>query len=188
MTYPRLILAAIAAAAAAAGAPATASIVVLGSNDARMCYEAADSPLIPQMRDVRHCDDALLTNALTSYETLATHVNRGILRLRQGQVDQAVADFDAAIRIDPNQPEAYLNKGAALIRRENAEEALQLFTMALDHNTTRPAVAHYGRAVANEVLGNIPAAYRDYQAASTLDPHWSAPRAELARFRVVGHE
>jgi tetratricopeptide (TPR) repeat protein len=186
MTYPRLILAAIVAAAAV---PAAASVVVVGSTDARMCYESADSPLMPLIRDIRRCDDALLGGEyLTDYEILATHVNRGILRLRRGLLDDAVADFDEAIRMDPNQPEAYLNKGAALIRRSNPQEALQLFTMALDHNTTRPAVAHYGRAVANEALGNLPAAYRDYQAASTLDPHWSAPRAELARFRVVGHE
>ena len=81
-----------------------------------------------------------------------------------------IADFDRAIALDPNQPEAYLNKGAALIRRKNAAEAVQLFTVALEHNTTRPAVAHYGRAVANEALGNVAAAYRDYRRASELAP------------------
>ena len=68
--------------------------------------------------------------------SVATHVNRGILRLRRGLVDEAVADFDRAIALDPEQPEAYLNKGAALIRRQNPAEALQLFTVALERNTT----------------------------------------------------
>ena len=183
MTYPRLILAAIVAAAAV---PAAASVVVVGSTDARMCYESADSPLMPLIRDIRRCDDALMGGQyLTDYEILATHVNRGILRLRRGQVDDAVADFDEAIRIDPNQPEAYLNKGAALIRRENPGEAAQLFTVALEHNTQRPEVAHYGRAVAYEALGNVREAYQDYQMASQLAPEWAAPRADLQRFRVV---
>jgi tetratricopeptide (TPR) repeat protein len=168
----------------ACAAPAAASIMVIGSSDARLCFEAADSRMLPQVRDIRHCDDALITG-LAGYETVATHVNRGILRLRRGLIDQAIADFDAAMALDPNQPESYLNKGAALIQRQNPGEAAQLFTVALEHNTQRPAVAHYGRAVANEALGNVREAYQDYQIASQLDPDWAAPRADLARFRVV---
>lgn len=172
-------------AACAAATPASASILVLGNSSARLCYEAADSSGVPQARDLRTCDEALLHETMTSYDLLATHVNRGILRLRLGQIDNAIGDFDRAIAMDSNQPEAYLNKGAALLRRENAAEAMSLFTMALDRNTTRPAIAHYGRAIANETLGNISAAYRDYTAASQMAPNWSEPRVELTRFRVV---
>ena len=172
-------------AACATAAPAGAAVVVLGNSDARMCYEAADSPMMPAARDIRRCDEALLGEPLSNYETVATHVNRGILRLRRGMVDPAIADFDRAIALDPEQPEAYLNKGAALLRRENAAEAMNLFTIALEHNTTRPALAHYGRAIANETLGNLNAAYRDYTAASRIDPEWREPRLELTRFRVL---
>ena len=170
---------------AACAAPAAASVMVIGSSDARLCYEAADSPLMPQVRDIRHCDEALAAGGLPNYETVATHVNRGILRLRRGAIDEAIVDFDAAMALDPNQPEAYLNKGAALIRRENPGEAAQLFTVALEHNTQRPEVAHYGRAVAYEALGNVREAYQDYQMASQLAPQWAAPRDDLQRFRVV---
>ncbi len=169
---------------ASAGA-ASASVVVLGNSNARLCYEAAESPLMPQMRDLQVCDEALLRDGLARFETVATHVNRGILRLRRSQVDEAVADFDMAIAVDPEQPEAYLNKGAALIRRQNPAEALGLFTVALERRTSRPEIAHYGRGVANEALGNLAAAYRDYRRASELDPDWEDPRLELARFRVV---
>jgi tetratricopeptide (TPR) repeat protein len=184
MTKRKLVLAALLAALAA---PASAAVFVIGNSDARLCYESADSPMLPGPRDMRRCDEALLHENLTSYETVATHVNRGILRLRRGLTDEAVADFDSAIALDPEQPEAYLNKGAALIRRHNPQDALQLFTVALEHNTSRPAIAHYGRAVANEQLGNVAAAYRDYRRASELDPEWREPRTELARFRVVGN-
>jgi tetratricopeptide (TPR) repeat protein len=174
----------IAALLAACAAPAAASIMVIGSTDARLCFEAADSRLLPQPRDMRNCDDALVTG-LPGYEMVATHVNRGILRLRSGLIDAAIADFDAAMTLDPNQPEAYLNKGEALIQRQNPTEAALLFTVALEHNTQRPALAHYGRAVANEALGNVREAYQDYRMASELAPDWAAPRADLQRFRIV---
>jgi tetratricopeptide (TPR) repeat protein len=170
---------------AACAAPALASVTVIGSSDARLCFESADSPMMPMVRDIRHCDDALATGGLSEYETVATHVNRGILRLRRGGIDAAISDFDAAMALDPNQPEAYLNKGAALIQRQNPSEAAQLFTVALEHNTQRPAIAHYGRAIANEQLGHVREAYQDYQMASQLAPNWDAPRADLQRFRIV---
>jgi len=112
----RLVLCAIASAALAA--PASASVIALGSSAARMCYEAADSPMYPTPDSLRRCDDALEEGTLTAHEIGATYVNRGILHMRRGHVDRAIADFDAALRVDPNQPEAYLNKGAALLRME----------------------------------------------------------------------
>jgi len=170
---------------AAAPVPAFASVIVVGNSNARMCYEAADAPSAPTLRDLRDCDAALGEEALSEHDRVATFVNRGILRLRRGHADMAIADFDAAMALDPRQPEAYLNKGAALIRLENPSEALQLFTAALEYNTQRPEIAHFGRAIANEELGNIRAAYQDYRRASELDPDWQDPRTELARFRVV---
>jgi len=173
------------AALIAVAAPAGAAVTVLGSSNARMCYEAADTDAPPIRTSLEACDTALNGEAASTFDIVATHVNRGILRSRLGDLEGAMTDFDAALAIDPNQPEAYLNKGAALLRRENAADAAGLFTIALERNTTRPALAHYGRAIANETLGNVSAAYRDYTAASRLDPQWREPRLELTRFRVV---
>ena len=175
----------LAATLAAISVPGLASVVVIGNSSARQCFEAADSPLRPAARDMAYCDQALNEEALSRHDTVATHVNRGILRLRRGNVDEAIADFDTAIEMDPNQPESYLNKGAALIRLNNAAEALQLFTVALVRNTRRPAIAHFGRAIAHEELGDVRSAYQEYQLASELDPDWDDPRIELRRFRIV---
>ena len=182
MAMGRYMLAALLAASAV---PAVGAVTVIGNSSARMCFEAADSPIMPTFRDLDYCDNAFSEGALSRHDTVATHVNRGILRLRRNQIDSAIADFDAAIAIDPNQPEAYLNKGAALIRLNNPSDALGLFTVALEHNTARPEIAHFGRAIANETLGNVREAYYDYQRASELDPDWEDPRVELRRFRVV---
>lgn len=182
MTARKLLIAALLAAVAA---PASASVVVIGNSAARACFEAADSALAPDGEDFRTCDSALRDEALSRHDVVATHVNRGILRLRRNQVDSALQDFDTAIRMDPTQPEAYLNKGAALMRVDNARDALPLFTASLERNTTRPELAHYGRAIANETLGNVREAYADYRRASELRPGWQEPVVELRRFRVV---
>lgn len=170
---------------AAVSVPALGAVTVIGSSSARMCFEAADSPMAPSMRDLRYCDQAFNEGAMSEHDTVATYVNRGILKLRRDQVEDAIVDFDEAIRLDPDQPEAYLNKGAALIRLNDATEALRLFTVALEHHTRRPEIAHFGRAIANETLGNVREAYADYRRASELDPDWADPQTELQRFRVV---
>jgi len=176
----------IAALAAASPVPALAGVAVIGSSSARLCFEAADATARPNPRDLIRCDEALVEPGISHHDYVATWVNRGIVRLRRGLVEESIADFDRAMAIDPNQAEAYLNKGAALIARNDMEGALPLFTVALERRTNRPAIAHFGRAIANETLGNVAAAYHDYRRASELDPDWADPRTELRRFRLVG--
>ena len=165
-------------------ASAAAGVTVIGSSSARICYEAAEKDSAPTLQDLRHCDEALLTGALSAYEQVATHVNRGILRYKKGDIAASLKDFDRAIALDPNQPEAYLNKAAALYRDGQTRAALPLFSVALEKKTRRPELAYYGRAVAHEDLGNVALAYHDYRRAIEANPHWAAPRAELARFLV----
>ncbi|MDQ8755366.1 tetratricopeptide repeat protein [Sphingosinicella sp. LHD-64] len=182
MTARKLLAAAL---LAVISVPAAASVQVIGSSSARLCYEAADSALTPSADDLGRCNTALRDEALSRADMVATHVNRGILFMRRGLTERAIADFDMAIAMDPAQAEAYLNKGAALMRQENAGDALPLFTASLERNTMRPELAHYGRAMANETLGNVREAYNDYRRAAELSPEWQEPRVELQRFRVV---
>jgi tetratricopeptide (TPR) repeat protein len=167
---------------AGTGAPAHAAVTVIGNTFARTCYDAAENRF-GGTDALSDCDKALQQENLGGSDLVATYVNRGILKLRLANVDGAVADFDRAISLDPSQPEAYLNKGAALLKLPQGEErAVALFNTALEKKTSRPAVAYYGRAIAHELNGRINEAYRDYRQASALEPKWREPKAELARF------
>ncbi len=162
-----------------------AGVTTIGSSSARLCYMASESKMRPRALDLAQCDQALQDEALVDRDIVATHVNRGIIRSRLGDLEGALADFDAATRLDAQEPEAYLNKGLTLVLRANkASSALPLFEMALSRSTRRPELAYYGRAVAHEELGNLASAYADYVEASRLDPKWQAPKTELARFSV----
>jgi Flp pilus assembly protein TadD len=165
--------------------PAAAGVTVIGTGNARMCYLAAVSKVQPGLVDMRRCDEALIEERGSPKIMAATHVNRGILRLRRGNYAGATADFDAATRINPDEPEAYLNRASVLLRQAQATGAIEQFDVALAKKTRRPELAYYGRGVAHEEAGNVRAAYRDYMMASQLAPTWREPRAELARFKVV---
>jgi len=174
-----------AAAGLLTAAPAIGAVSVIGNTHARMCYEAAESRSLPSFDAIRDCDEALRQDSLSHSDLVATFVNRGILKARSGNVEKAVADYDEALSLDPDQPEAYLNKGFALLHLPEAERrARPMFDSALAKKTRRPELAYYGRAVAHELAGEVRAAYRDYREASRMAPKWRAPKVELARFKV----
>jgi len=175
----------VAAALAALSTPAAGAVLVLGNSSARLCYEAAEARVSPARDSLAECDAALRGDVLGSDDRVATYVNRGILRLRGGAIDSAIADFNSAIAGDPNQAEAYLNKAVALLRvGQDWSAATDLFNTAIEKRTRKPALAYYGRAVAQEMQGRIRDAYLDYREASRLDPKWRDPQIELARFVV----
>jgi tetratricopeptide (TPR) repeat protein len=164
--------------------PASSAVTVIGNSSARVCFEAAESPLMPRAYHLEQCGNALTEEAGTPRNVAATYVNRGVLRVRIGKIDEAIADFDAAMALYPDEPEAYLDKGSALIRAGQPEAAVPLFGMALERNTRKPAFAYYGRAMAYEDMGNLQLAYSDYKRASAAAPKWDRPREELSRFEV----
>lgn len=175
----------VAASLAAMPAGAGAGVTVIGSSAARICYEAAEAELPRGSGDIKACNEALAQSELTGGDLVATHVNRGILRSRRADITGALADFDRALMLDPDEPEAYLNKALVLtMKADDAGRALPLFTVALEKRTKRPELAYFGRAAANEELGDLKAAYFDYRRAVSADPKWAAPQVELARFLV----
>jgi tetratricopeptide (TPR) repeat protein len=168
-----------------AAVPALAASSVVGTGYARRCFEAAESKR-PTRQALRVCDSALMDEALKLDDRAKTLVNRGIIRMQARDIDAAIADYDAAIRIAPDTAEAYVNKGLALLRLgDRHAEVVALLTEGLVRNPARPEVAYFNRGMAHELLGLTREAYEDYTRAVELAPDWREPAAELSRFRVV---
>jgi tetratricopeptide (TPR) repeat protein len=181
MAFPKFLVATICFALAA---PAAAGVTVIGASAARLCYEAAEFGT-GNDAGLDLCNRALTEETLIRSEHVATLVNRGILKLRMGRVEASLADFDAAIELDASEPEAYVNKGMALLRLDRrSDEAIALFDAAIERKTRRPALAYYGRAIAHEAAGRARDAYRDFRQASLIEPQWADPKTELGRFTV----
>jgi tetratricopeptide (TPR) repeat protein len=175
---------AVSAAALTATVPASASsIMTVGGSFARSCYLSAES------RDatpasIAECNRALGEQAMSDQDRLATHVNRGILRMIKGDFELAKADFEEAVEMNPNHPEPWLNTAILRFKQGDSAAAVPLFDRAIQLHTRRPEIAYYGRALAHEDAGNVKAAYADLRRAVALRPNWAEPKRDLARYRV----
>lgn len=162
---------------------AQAGILTIGQGFARSCYEASEAQAATPA-NIEACNRAFTEQALDFHDEVATHVNRGILYYLSGSLALANRDYDQALALDPNEPEAWLNKGMAALKVHDSAAAGPMFEKALALKTERPALAYYGRAIVNEDRGNIRQAYADLQRARELEPRWTLPREELERYVV----
>lgn len=167
----------------AASTVADAAVTVIGSSQARSCYMAARSHSTSPA-DLALCSAALRDGALNRDDEVATRVNRGIILATRGDIAGAMRDYDAALTLNRNEPEAWLNKAFATLRSGDAAAAVPLFNAAVARRTREPAMAHFGRGIAYEETGRVRAAYADYVKARDLKPDWAAPQEELRRFKV----
>ena len=162
---------------------AQAGVITIGEGFARACYDASEAQTA-SAADIETCDRAFTEQALEFHDEVATHVNRGILYYLAGNLTAANYDYDQAIAMDPNEPEAWLNKGMAALKAGHSQTAAPMFEKALALKTVRPALAYYGRAIVNEDRGDIRQAYADLQKARELEPRWTLPGEELKRYVV----
>lgn len=161
---------------------ASAYVIVAGGSLATACYQNARDEL-DTAQAVEQCNNALI-ESLNEHNRAGTLINRGIIHMNRHAYGRALADFDAAIALQPQLAEGHINRGAALLAQNNYAGAIAAIDRGLELAPEDPARAYYNRAVAHEELGHVREAYRDYRQASDLAPTWGPPQTELARFRV----
>ena len=181
-SFSSLLIGTIAVVVAVPSAQAAVS-VFSASGVAKLCYDGAESGSDPGAY-IFYCDEALHT-FLTPHDRAATLINRGVLRLALSEVTFALSDFDAGLAIDATIGEGYIDRGASLIEKHQYAEAIRDIDRGLALGARRPGLAYYDRAIAHEQLGDLSAAYKDYQQALELQPDFSLASDELKRFKVV---
>ena len=173
----------LAAAAIVVAAPASASILTIGGSFAEGCFRAAESR-VSTPEALSTCNRAFTDQVLTEEDEFATFVNRGIVKMHRGEFTGAQADFDRAAALNPKRGEPWLNMGVLKIKQGDSRSAIPLFDKALALGTGEPEVAHYGRAIAYEDVGDLKSAYFDLRRAVELRPRWREPAMDLARYQV----
>ena len=131
------------------------------------------------------CDQAVDRAKAMHDDLAAAYINRGVIHLALQQYDAALADSDAALRVNANIPQAHINRGIALNAEKRNKEAGQAFTDALALNPAHAEIVYFDRAMAREDSGDMKGAYLDYRKAAQLAPTWDTPKQQLARFNVA---
>ncbi len=178
------ILAGAAALAVFAAGSASAAVTVLGSSLAEDCAQAAFHGKSDN-HSLQICNEALQEGILGGRDAAGTYVNRGVIQMGRRDYDHAIADFRQAISIMPSMGESWVNLGAVEIAEKRYQEGVADISKGLNLGIEEPAKAHYNRALGYEGLDDETNAYRDYQAALTLQPNWDLPKQELLRFTVI---
>ena len=118
---------------------------------------------------IQHCTQAIDSGKLTG-ETLAQmHYNRAIEYTAKNDHDRAIADYDAAIRINPKFADAHFNRGNAWGLKGDPDRAIADYDAALRLNP-KDASAHIARAVELMIKGDYQGAVTGYDTALVLDP------------------
>ena len=74
---------------------------------------------------------------------MEAHSNLGMVLFQKGQVDEAIAQFQKALEINPNSRRTHYNLGNALFQKGQLDEAIAQYQKALEINPNYFAEAHY---------------------------------------------
>jgi tetratricopeptide (TPR) repeat protein len=101
------------------------------------------------------------------------HYNLGIVRIKQGQTEEAIAQYRESLRINPAYVEAHNNLGNLLFQQGQNEEAIDHFNEALQIKRVYPE-AHYN--LGNVLLrqGRVEEAVAQYRESLRIDHPASA--------------
>ena len=176
------------AAAVIAFAPtAAAQVTVIGGGLARDCYQAAKYNIARQSDGEATCTRALEQEMLNTTNRAATFTNRGVLRMRQGKLDAALADYASSKRIRPDEGATWLNEGAAYILQQDYDAALVSLDRAIELDSNDLYAAYYNRAIVREYSGDIEGAYYDFLKSRELNPDFALTEQQLARFQLTNN-
>ena len=173
-------------------AHAAGTITTIGQTPATDCFNAAQTvsrtgnALSEPVRAsvLASCAQAL-SDKISPKDRIATLVNRGTIEAASSNIDASLADYDAALALNPNMADIYIDRGSALMRAARYEEARVSFDKAVSLGGANTYMAYFNRAMAEEKAGSVASAYQDYKQAVALAPDYQPAKSELARFQTV---
>ncbi len=123
----------------------------------------------------------LIHRAETEGEKAGAYHERGIVQREAGKLDEAIADFTEAVRLNDEFAPAWCDRGAVHAERGENEQALADLTQAIRLDS-RDDAALIERGCVHRELGQLEKALRDLTKAIRLCPH--VPDAYIQRARV----
>ena len=144
-------------------------------------------------RNIVWSDDVLLWKdcVVKAPHKSRQHYNLGVVLARKGNLNEAIEEYRAALKIKPDYVEAYYNLGNAFMRKGDARAAIHNYRMALQNNPDF-FKAYYNIAKILYGQGNIDEAIQNYQKALAINNEtpqtlynlsWIYATSEKSRYR-----
>jgi lipoprotein NlpI len=148
-----------------------------GLTDAQLCFAIGGNPDLA----ILHCTRAIESRRYSGEDLYRLHLGRGAEWAAKGEHDRAIADYDAAIRLNPKSADAFHNRGSAWANKGEPDRAIADYDTAirLDPKESSP---YAGRAVERSIKGDYARAIADFDTAIRLEP--KAAGAFFGRGRI----
>jgi tetratricopeptide (TPR) repeat protein len=101
--------------------------------------------------------------------------SRGADRYEQGDTDGAIADYNEAIRLNPQFAMAYNNRGYAYQAEGDYTQAIADYTRSIDLGNPELHIPYNNRGNAYDLIGDFDQAIADYNEAVRLNPGYADP-------------
>jgi tetratricopeptide (TPR) repeat protein len=119
------------------------------------------------------------TPAATPTPSASEHVDLGVDDVEQGRLDEAVAHFEEAIRLDADHADAHFNLGAAYYQQGKLDEAIAALQAAVElEPDDAQAYRNLGTIYGDQ--GQAEKAAAAYEKAIELDPDYGEAHGDLA--------
>ena len=151
------------------------AMTVLGGNQtATNCYQQAltYNPEFITPSSLEDCDYALEHVSLDRRDRMATYTNRGILYLALERPAEALADFEAALAIEPEKGAIYVNRGNAWFMSGDLNMAIEDYLTAADLGIEQQHLVYLNLGIAYDRQRSYRMAEAAYEEALALSPQW----------------
>jgi tetratricopeptide (TPR) repeat protein len=162
------------------------NLVVAGNPDAHDCYRATMLPNLAAEASITSCNLALNTRRTSRRERASILVNRGILYNHIGEYTAAVADFEKALSLISDFPEAYINRGNTYYYTGQVERAIADYDRAIQRRSAKRHTAYFNRGLVNEARKQHDLAFADFVRANELKPDWMLAAGRVEHYRKQG--
>jgi tetratricopeptide (TPR) repeat protein len=128
-----------------------------------------------------HDSESLFTHALAvTKDNALAHLNLGVALEEQNRPEEALIEYQKALRLDPYRHETYNNIGKLLNDGGKPEAALNYCREAVRLNPKSP-FSHSSLAIVLVELGRFDEAMGQYSEAAQLDASYAPPRFQMGR-------
>ncbi|MEK0194323.1 TerD family protein [Microcoleus anatoxicus] len=129
-------------------------------------------------------NQAVINQRVAIAQKAANFSNQGSLKIQKGDVSGAIFNFNQALGLNPNIPQAYLGLGIASSKQGNKQQAIYNYDRALQFNPNL-AEAYLGRGQVYYELGDKQKAIGSYEQAIRVNPNYGLAYLERGAIRCM---